>query len=104
MEMPSFLLMACPQRTSFPPFLYSVLLFSCDSIATGNKQTLGIPDIRERAIAFHHQYYMASNMQLVILSGYAYPQMREYVESLFSSMPTCDVTLPTISVCDDDGQ
>ena len=91
-----------PAKSILSTISVFIPFFPCNYIATGNKQTLSIPDIRERAIAFHHQYYLASNMQLVILSGYAYPQMREYVESLFSSMPTCDVVLPTLSVCDDD--
>ena len=82
--------------------LYTISVFStpfvCNLLETGNKTTLTLPDIRERAIAFHDQYYVASNMQLVILSPYDYDSLREYVEQLFSVMPKRDLVLPPISV------
>ena len=55
-------------------------------LETGSKATLSLPDIRERAIAFHAMYYTASNMQLVILSSYEYEDLKQHVEALFSCM------------------
>ena len=67
-------------------------------IETGDKETLSIPNIRERAIAFHHAYYTASNMHLVILSSHRYEDLQQHIEALFSCMPIQEAESTVMSV------
>ena len=55
-------------------------------VATGNEKTLGLPDIRDRAIAFHNTYCTPSCMKLVVLSAHASSAVRSQVETLFRSL------------------
>ena len=53
-------------------------------VETGSKETLTLPTIRDRAVAFYQTYYTPSNMFLVVLSGYNGAMIREQVKDLFS--------------------
>lgn len=67
-------------------------------VATGNEKTLGLPDIRDRAIAFHNTYYTPSCMKLVVLSAHAPTAVRRQVETLFQAMESGKGPCAPISV------
>lgn len=67
-------------------------------VATGNEKTLGLPDIRDRAIAFHNTYYTPSCMKLVVLSAHAPAAVRSQVETLFQAMESGKGPCAPISV------
>ena len=76
------------QVTSNPAHPFSK--FGC-----GNLETLGgRPDIRDRLLAFHEQYYSANIMKLVVYGRESLDQLAEWVERLFSAVPDKQVVLP----------
>lgn len=64
---------------------------------TGNKSTLSIPTIRERAIEFHKAYYLPSNMKLVVQGGFDVAKMQCRIQSLFGCLENRDSLPPQFS-------
>lgn len=61
----------------------------------GNLETLGgRPDIRDRLLAFHEQYYSANIMKLAVYGRESLDQLALWVEQLFSVVPDKQVAPP----------
>ncbi|MCZ6626248.1 MAG: insulinase family protein [Deltaproteobacteria bacterium] len=63
---------------------------------TGNKETLA-GDNRPALLEFHHRYYAASKMKLVMLSKFSLREQEEIAEKYFGDIPDRRVTMPPIS-------
>ena len=58
--------------------------------STGNKQTLSLPDIRERLIVFYKKYYSSEIMNLCVYSKKPMDELVKFVEDLFILVPKLD--------------
>ena len=61
---------------------------SCfNKFSTGNKITLGLPDIRDRLLAFYKKYYSSDIMTLCVYSKKPMDELVKIVEDLFKLVP-----------------
>ena len=61
---------------------------SCfNRFSTGNKKTLGLPDIRERLLTFYKKYYTSEIMYLCVYSKKPINELVKFVEDLFVLVP-----------------
>ena len=58
--------------------------------STGNKQTLSIPDIRDRLLVFYKKYYTSEIMNLCVYSKKPMGELVKFVEDLFILVPKLD--------------
>ena len=58
--------------------------------STGNKQTLSIPDIRDRLLVFYKKYYTSEIMNLCVYSKKPMDELVKFVEDLFILVPKLD--------------
>lgn len=63
---------------------------------TGDLQTLDIPDIRERLIAFHERYYSANRMRAVILGREGLDELEALATGYLSSVRNTDAAPPPL--------
>jgi insulysin len=61
---------------------------------TGTLETLKVPNIREKLISFHHKYYSANIMKLVIISPDSFNKVEERITKAFSQVQNKDVVIP----------
>ena len=60
---------------------------SFNRFSTGNKQTLGLPDIRDRLLKFYKKYYSSDIMYLCVYSKKPLDELVKFVEDLFVLIP-----------------
>ena len=58
--------------------------------STGNKQTLSLPDIRDRLLVFYKKYYTSEIMNLCVYSKKPMAELVKFVEDLFILVPKLD--------------
>ena len=58
-----------------------------NKFSTGNKNTLSLPDIRERLLVFYKKYYTSEIMNLCVYSKKPLDELVKFVEDLFISVP-----------------
>ena len=64
---------------------------SCfNRFSTGNKTTLGLPDIRERLLVYYKKYYTSEIMHLCVYSKKPMDELVKFVEDLFVLVPKID--------------
>ena len=85
-------------RSGHPMNHFCCIPLLASRVATGSEKTLDLPDIRDRAIAFHNAYYTPSCMKLVVLSAHAPSAVRSQVEALFCAMACAPSPRAPISV------
>ena len=61
-----------------------------NKFSTGNKQTLGLPDIRDRLLKFYKKYYSSDIMSLCVYSKKPLEELVKFVENLFVLIPKID--------------
>ena len=58
-----------------------------NKFSTGNKETLSLPDIRDRLITFYKKYYSSEVMNLCVYSKKPMNELVKFVEDLFILVP-----------------
>ncbi|XP_043206057.1 insulin-degrading enzyme-like [Amphibalanus amphitrite] len=63
--------------------------------STGNRETLNQPDVRERLLQFHGEWYSSNIMGLVMVGKESLDELEEMAVSLFSGVEDKSVEAPT---------